>query len=327
MNPFQSLLDQTGVVLLDGALATELERRGADLNDPLWSAKILLEQPELIRQVHYDYFTAGANVATTASYQATFAGFARRGLSPEQAADLMRLSVQLAREARQQFLDDQQVAAARLPDTSKNANRQPPHLFVAASVGPYGAFLADGSEYRGDYGLTVEQLMDFHRPRMAVLAASGADLLACETIPCRAEGEALVRLLAEFPTTKAWLSFSCCDETHVCYGETFAECVALANSSEQIVAVGLNCTAPRWVESLLRSAAGVTSKPLLVYPNSGEQWDADSHCWRPGTGSGDLTGPALRWYEAGARLIGGCCRTTPADIQALAQALRGTIGP
>jgi homocysteine S-methyltransferase len=315
MNPLQPLLDQSGVVILDGALATELERRGADLNDPLWSAKLLLEQPQLIRQVHYDYFAAGANVATTASYQATFEGFARRGLSREQAADLMRLSVQLAVEARQQFLHDEQITH------NLKSKMQNPKFLVAASIGPYGAFLADGSEYRGDYGLTVEQLMDFHRPRLAVLAASGADLLACETIPCLAEGEALVRLLAEFPDAQAWLSFSCCDATHVCHGESFAECVALANRSEQIMAVGLNCTAPRFVEALLKSASGVTQKPLLVYPNSGERWDAANHCWVAGTGVGDLTEAAIRWYVAGARLIGGCCRTTPADIQQIAHRL------
>jgi homocysteine S-methyltransferase len=313
-NPFQPFIDQNGAVVLDGAMATELERRGADLNDSLWSARVLLEAPELIRQVHYDYFVAGANVATTASYQATFAGFARRGLSAAQAADLMRLSVQLAVEAREAYLQN-----TNLDDlTKRNLHLRP---LVAASVGPYGAFLADGSEYRGDYGLSVEELMDFHRPRMAVLAASGADLLACETIPSLAEGEALVRLLEEFPEMPAWLSFSCCDEAHICHGERFVDAVALANRSEQVMAVGLNCTAPRFVEPLLRLAAGVTDKPLLVYPNSGERWDAASHCWVSGSGVTEFGEPARRWYAAGARLIGGCCRTTPEDIRKIAQAL------
>jgi homocysteine S-methyltransferase len=323
-NPLQPFLDQNGFVILDGALATELERRGADLDDPLWSAKVLLETPALIQQVHYDYFQAGANVATTASYQATFAGFAQRGLKYDQAADLMRLSVQLALAARDQYIEDcrLQIADYPIPANSQFAipNLQPVPL-VAASVGPYGAFLADGSEYRGDYGLPVETLMDFHRPRLAVLAASGADLLACETIPCLAEAEALVRLLAEFPQTGAWLSFSCADEQHVCHGEAFADCVALANQSEQIVAVGVNCTPPRLVESLLRIGAQATHKPLLVYPNSGERWDAVTHCWLPGTGVTEFGVPAQLWYHAGARLIGGCCRTTPADIRAIAAAL------
>lgn len=309
-NPLQSLLQQKRVIILDGALATELERRGADLYDPLWSAKILLEQPDLIRQVHYDYFGAGADVAITASYQASFAGLAARGLREAQAADLMRCSVQLAIDARTQYLADQ----------SPLATGNPP-LLVAASVGPYGAYLHDGSEYRGDYGLSVEELMAWHRSRFAVLAQSGADLLACETIPSLAEGEALIRLLAEFPDVSAWLSFSCCDGDHVCHGERFADCAALANDCPQIAAIGVNCTAPRYVETLLQQAATVTTKPLLVYPNSGEHWDAVTQCWLPGSGVDDFAASAQRWYAAGARLIGGCCRTTPADIAALARLL------
>jgi homocysteine S-methyltransferase len=330
-NPLQPLLDRQGVVVLDGALATELERRGAQLDDPLWSAKVLLEAPEMIRQLHYDYFAAGADVTTTASYQATFAGLARRGLSYDGAADLMRLSVRLAIEAREQFVRGWGVGSrewgigASPPPSLPTPHSLPPtpQLLVAASVGPYGAYLADGSEYRGDYGLTVAELMNFHRPRLAVLAESGADLLACETIPALAEGEALVRLLAEFPDIPAWLSFSCCDEEYVCHGERFADCVALANESAQIVAVGLNCTAPRFVEALLASAAKVSQKPLLAYPNSGERWDATSHCWVAGSGTTDFTQPARRWYAAGARLIGGCCRTGPEDIRAIAQVLKG----
>jgi homocysteine S-methyltransferase len=296
------------VVILDGALATELEQRGADLKDPLWSAKILLEEPALIRQLHEDYFTAGADVAITASYQATFPGLAARGLDAEQSAALMRLSVQLATHARTDYCTHH----------ADDPTAQRP-LLVAASVGPYGAYLHDGSEYRGDYGLTVEELMAWHRPRLAVLATSGADLLACETIPSLAEGEALVRLLAEFPDTAAWLSFSCADGEHVCHGERFVDCVAMAAASPQIVAVGVNCTPPRYIESLLQQATTVTQKPLLTYPNSGEHWDAANQCWLPGSGVADFAAAAQRWHAAGARLIGGCCRTTPADIAALAR--------
>ena len=312
-NPFQPFLEKSGVVVLDGALATELERRGADLNDPLWSAKMLLEAPELIRQVHYDYFVAGADVTISASYQATFAGFAKRGLDAAQAAQLMRLSVHLAQQARAEFWADPAHQVGRV------------RPLVVASIGCYGAFLHDGSEYRGDYGLSVEQLIDFHRPRLAVLADSGADLLACETIPCQAEAEALVQLLADFPATPAWLSFSCCDEAHVCHGERLADCVALANRLEQIVAVGLNCTPPRYVTELLRSVNGVTAKPLLVYPNSGETWQAAGNCWLPTEVTAEFGSLARLWYEAGARLIGGCCRTTPADIQQIRQSLVGVI--
>ncbi|MEZ4864184.1 MAG: homocysteine S-methyltransferase [Caldilineaceae bacterium] len=305
------LLAQSDVVLLDGAMATELERRGADLWDPLWSAKVLLENPDLIRQVHYDYFVAGADVAITATYQASFAGLAARGLDEAQAAKLMQFGVQLALEAREQF----RLQAA--PGTTLSP------LLVAASIGPYGAYLHDGSEYTGDYGLTIEELMAWHRPRLALLAQSGADLLACETIPSLAEATALTHLLQEFPWTPAWLSFSCRDGEHLSHGERLAEGVTLAEQCDQIVAVGVNCTAPRYIEPLLHSVAGLTTKLLLVYPNSGERWDAVHQCWLPGTGATDFALAAQRWYAAGARIIGGCCRTTPADIAALRASLEG----
>lgn len=308
-NPLTPFLADHGVMVLDGALATELERRGADLRDRLWSASLLTEDPDLIRQVHYDYFVAGADVATTASYQATFPGFAAKGLDEAAATRLLRRSVELADDARQAFWADPARRVGRL------------RPLVAASIGPYGAYLADGSEYRGDYGLTVAELIDFHRPRLALLAESAADLLACETIPTLVEAEALVALLAELPATPAWLSFSCGDEAHLWHGEPLAEALALANECPQVVAVGVNCTAPRLIEPLLASVRDLARKPLLVYPNSGEGWDAARRCWLPGTAVGDFGEWARRWRAAGARLIGGCCRTTPDDIRSIARAL------
>jgi len=312
-SPLTPFLSHQGFVVLDGGLATELEHRGAQISDALWSARLLLDAPEMIRQLHYDYFAAGADVAISASYQATFQGFARRGLDHEQAARLMRLSVELAQEARDAFWAVEANRTGRL------------RPLVAASVGCYGAFLANGAEYRGDYGLTQEELMEWHRPRLALLAASGAHLLACETIPCQVEAEALVALLAEFPDTAAWLSFSCRDESHVCHGESFAGCVALAAASPQVVAVGVNCTPPRFVEPLLRSAAHITDKPLLCYPNSGEVWDSPARCWLEGNGVTDFGPPARLWRDAGAQIIGGCCRTGPDDIRSIRASL-GTYG-
>ena len=193
---------------------------------------------------------------------------------------------------------------------------------VAASVGPYGAFLADGSEYRGDYGLSVAELMAWHRPRMAVLAAAGADLFALETIPCLAEVEALAALLAEFPHMPAWLACSCRDGAALSSGEPIAEAARIAEETSQVVAMGVNCTAPRYVEELLAAARRGTTKPLLCYPNSGEAWDATARCWVEGSGVTDFAEPARRWVAAGARLVGGCCRTTPEDIAVIAQVLR-----
>ena len=306
MNPVASILDRYPALVIDGALATELERRGYDLKDELWSAKILLEQPEAIKQLHHDYFKSGADCAITASYQATIQGFVRRGLNEKEALDLIQKSVRLAIAARDEFWAD---------ETNRVGRAKP---FIAASVGPYGAFLADGSEYRGNYGLTENELMDFHRPRMRALIEAGADILACETIPCLVEAQALAKLLREFPDVTAWFSFTARDERHISEGQVFADCVKPLNDHPQIAAIGINCTSPRYVPSLIRQAKKATGKPVLVYPNSGEMYDATKNDWDGQPVYESFGEQAKEWYRAGARLIGGCCRTTPEDIRVIA---------
>lgn len=307
-DPIALWLSRRPRLVLDGALATELERRGADLRDPLWSARVLIEQPALIREVHLDYFRAGADVATTASYQASFEGFARRGLSAEDAAALMRLSVRLAGEARAQAMAE------------RGADDDRPAPLVAASIGPYGAMLADGSEYRGHYALDEAALMAFHQPRLQLLATAGADLLACETLPCLAEARALARLMDGIPGCSGWISFSCRDGEHNSQGERLADCVAALDGFASVAAVGINCTAPQHLASLLIQARSRTRKPLLAYPNAGEVWDAQAKQWLRGDACGQrpFAEMARDWAGAGAQLIGGCCRTTPEDIAALA---------
>jgi len=284
-----------GPLVLDGGMATELERGGADLRDALWSARLLKDDPGSIRRVHEAFFDAGADVAISASYQASFSGFADRGIEAEEAASLMRLSVALAREA----------AAADGSDR-----------LVAASVGPFGATLADGSEYRGDYGLSAGALAMFHRPRFETLLDAEPDLLAIETIPSIVEAEALVTLLEDYPEARAWISFSCRDGACISDGTPFADAVALAASSDRVIAVGVNCTPPGFVPSLLDGAE--VTKPLLAYPNVGSTWDAVSRSWilegeRPNPGASAAT-----WRSAGATIVGGCCGTTPDDIRAIA---------
>ena len=288
-----------GTVVLDGGLATELERAGMDLRDDLWSARALLENPEEILRVHRSYFEAGADVAISASYQASFEGFAARGISRSEGVRLLQLSVSLARDAARDF----------------------PGALVAASVGPYGAMLADGSEYRGRYGLSVRELADFHRPRLETLLEAGPDLLAVETIPSIEEAEAIVAILAEIPDARAWVSFSCRDRTRISDGTAFSQAAALAASSPQVVAVGVNCTPPAFLPSLL-SSAGV-GVPLLAYPNLGSEWDASSKSWRLGIGPRpDLGQEAMGWRASGLTIAGGCCGTTPDDVRAIAAALK-----
>lgn len=313
MNPIASILDRYPALVIDGALATELERRGFDLKDDLWSAKILLEKPEAIKQLHYDYFKAGADCAITASYQATIEGFMKRGLNEQGAIRLIQKSVRLAIEARDEFWANE----------AHRVGRSKP--FVAASIGPYGAYLADGSEYRGNYGLTEKELMDFHRLRMGALIEAGAEMLACETIPSPIEARALIKLLGEFPGVHAWISFSCRDEAHVCEGERLEECIRQVESSPQVVAVGINCTSPKFVPSLIREARKATGKPILVYPNSGESYSAEKNDWNGDPVYESFGEEAKVWYEAGARLIGGCCRTSPEDIQVIAGWARASM--
>ncbi len=293
------------MVILDGALATELERHGANLADPLWSAKCLLESPELIRKVHLDYFRAGAQVATTATYQATFEGFAGRGIEHEGAARLMLEAVSLAREARAEFCADLHSGRA-------------PRPLVAASVGPYGAMRADGSEYRGHYGLSDRQLAEFHRPRLEVLARSGADVLAFETLPCLQEALVLAGLLTEYPGMTAWLCFSCRDGAHNSEGEEIGRCAQALRDYSQIAAIGVNCTAPEHLPELLGRMREHAAQPLVAYPNSGQRYDPGAKRWL-GQAAPAFSEQAAQWVGAGARLIGGCCRTTPADIRALSQ--------
>jgi homocysteine S-methyltransferase len=283
-------------LIADGGLATELEARGHDLSDPLWSARLLVDAPQEITAVHASFFRAGAQIATTAGYQASFDTFAARGIGADETIRLLRRSVALACDARAEV----GVAGA----------------LVAASVGPYGAALADGSEYRGRYGLRVAQLEDWHRPRLEVLADAGADVLALETIPDADEAEALVNVVRSL-SVPAWLSYTI-DGLHTRAGQPLADAFAVAAGVPEIVAVGVNCCAPADVLAAIGPAAE-TGKPVIVYPNSGEHWDAASRAW---VGASQFSPQlAAQWVSAGARVVGGCCRVRPADIADLSAAL------
>jgi len=264
--------------------------------------------------VHLEYFHAGADVATAATYQATFDGFRRHGIEPEAAAQLMQAAVTLAVEAREEFWSS---PANRL------GRRRP---LVAASIGPYGAMLADGSEYRGNYAVGDGELRDFHRSRMRVLADSGADLLGCETFPGLREALIVAGLLEEFPALSAWISFSCRDDRRDCEGDDVGECAEALDRFAQVAAVGVNCSPPRVVAPVLRRMRARTRKPLIAYPNSGERYDAGAKTWH-GHGM-SFAGSAQTWFASGARIIGGCCRTTPDDIRAIRACFGGRLpGP
>ncbi|KAI4955564.1 hypothetical protein J4E91_001425 [Alternaria rosae] len=311
-NPLSAHIAKGSPIILDGALATYLETLGADISGALWSASILLDQPALIKQTHLDYYRAGANVAITASYQASIPGLVKHlGLSEKEARKVVSKSVELAQQARDEYV----------AETNEDVRSK---LFIAGSVGPYGAFLSDGSEYRGDYSIPQDEMKNFHRGRIEALVSAGADILGIETIPSKGETEALLDLLTtEFPSTEAWFGFTLRDGSHISDGTPISEIAALFDDVEQVVALGFNC-----VPDDLGLAALKTLKPLvkrgtlMVYPNSGEQWNAKAREWEGKRTEGSTLDEKTReWNEAGAGLIGGCCRTTPEDIGIMKKAL------
>lgn len=281
--------------LLDGGFSTALEQLGNTLNTSLWSGELLKSHPDQVRAAHQLFADAGAEVLITSSYQITYPGCIALGWSREEVDKAIRDSTELARF---------------------------PGVKVAASVGPYGAFLADGSEYRGNYGLTKEELKDFHRERLTALIATIPDLLAIETIPELTEAAALIELINEIkPDMPFWISFSCKSGTELSSGEKFSDAVALINSARSAVGVGVNCTKPAFITSLLKSAP--SQVPFVVYPNSGREWDADAKVWRGPVNSSFEIEDIQAWRSLGATVIGGCCGVSAADILQLRTLING----
>ncbi|KAJ3599262.1 hypothetical protein NHX12_033225 [Muraenolepis orangiensis] len=305
-----------GALILDGGLATDLEAQGLKLQgDPLWSARLLHSNPQAIRDAHYRFLVSGADVVSTATYQASVNGFVKHlDMSWESAQELMMSGVHLAQEAVQRFVS-----------SNKDTGRGRP--LVAGSVGAFGAFLLDGSEYSGAYAekMSIEELKSWHRPQVGCLVSAGADLVAFETIPSVKEAEALLELLREFPSCRAWLSFSCKDGRSLCDGSLFLEAVRMAHRSSQLVAVGVNCCSPALVKPLLESVSQLRSPalPWVVYPNSGEQWDTLSGWKASGAKVPSVAELSQEWIKQGAAMIGGCCRISPAHIAELRKVLRG----
>ncbi len=310
-SPLTVFLEMQGFVLLDGGLATELEKRGHNLNTKLWSAGLLNSHPDDIGAIHRAYLEAGADCIISATYQATVPGFMEAGLSEKEAKSLIQKAVEIARDAR-----DEYFASCR------NGNRGKTRPLIAASIGPYGAYLADGSEFRGNYSISPQQLRSFHETRWEILADSGADLFACETIPSFAEALVLRDLLQATPDVFAWVSFSCIDGQRISDGTPIRECTALFEECEQVVAVGINCTAPKFIPSLITEARkGTPTRPVVVYPNLGETYDDTKRAWIGASESVNFAKAAIEWFQLGARLLGGCCRTTPNHIAEMRSSL------
>lgn len=297
-------LDLTGIQLLDGGMATELEALGCDISGPLWSAHVLRDQPEKVIAVHRSYLEAGADCILTASYQVSEMGYREIGLAPEAAAHDLRKAVDLAEQARAEYIHGKSR-----------------RILIAASLGPYGAALHNGAEYHGNYDIPFSKLVDFHARRIEAISTTGADLIAFETVPLLEEAQAIVEALQGWPNLGAWISFTSRDEKHAAHGETIAECGRLLDGEPQIVAIGINCTAPHLVLPLLQELRSATAKPLVVYPNSGETWNPATRSWAGHPDPLKFAFLAQQWRAAGADIIGGCCRTGPEHVKAISSAL------
>lgn len=293
----------TNVHVIDGGLATELEKRGARIDGPLWSAHVLEDQPEILRAVHRAYIEAGAQCLATCSYQVSRMGYEEVGLGAARADRALLKSVELAREV-----------VAEFPDR---------RVLVAGSLGPYGAALHNGGEYSGNYTCSHEELVRFHRERIEIFAQAAGpaapDLLAFETFPSLDEALAVGEALEPWPELKAWFSFSCRDEKHVSHGEPVRECAAAVARLPQTVAVGVNCVPPKWVPSLIEEMRAGSDLPVLVYPNSGDGWNAQAGCWMGVTTPEEFGARAAEWFHAGAAIVGGCCRTGPEHVRVVRQ--------
>ncbi|MEM7478006.1 MAG: homocysteine S-methyltransferase [Planctomycetota bacterium] len=286
--------------ILDGGLATELEQRGHNLKDELWSSRLLLDQPEEIVDLHCKFLEAGSDIVTSASYQATIAGFERIGLERKRAAAMIVRSVELAREACQRFEGKIEGRAGE----------------VAAGVGPFGAALADGSEYTGDYSASKRQLYDFHIERWELLVSAQPDWMLCETVPNLQEAEVLCKIAAK-TSIPVWISFCCPDGTKISDGTPIGGLAELI-ASAGVHGIGVNCTSPKYISELVHRIRDVSEDlPIVVYPNSGETFQSETRDWAGEADAGDFATQAEAWYQAGAQIIGGCCRTTPEHIRRL----------
>ena len=287
-------------LLIDGGLSNVLENQGHNLNDKLWSAKLLDSNPEALIAAHTAYIVAGANCITTSSYQACIPGFIEAGFNKIEAKKLLFRSVQLA-----------EIAIENAGVTG---------VIIAASIGPYGAYLADGSEYRGDYDISDEALHSFHKSKISLLNRSKADVLACETIPSFREAQVLSELIRD-AKKPAWVSFSCKDDNHISDGTKIEECAEMLANNPNVFSIGVNCTHPKYISGLIKSLAASSDKKIIVYPNSGEVYNAESKTWL-GTSDPELFNKMVgEWIELGAEIIGGCCRVGPDHIRKISQRL------
>lgn len=305
---FQKILDKEKIMVIDGSMSTALEHLGCNLKDKLWTAKALTTRPDLVKRVHIDYFKAGADCGITCSYQATIPGLMNSGYGLEESENIIKNAVKIFIEARDEWWKAEGEAQGRA------------WPLCLGAVGPYGAYLADGSEYRGNYGISNDELEKFHRRRMELLLEAGADILLIETIPSLNEA-LLAASIAEELGAEYWISFSCKDGKHICEGDMIKTCAEkLSDGHPNLCAIGVNCTSPIYIEELIGELKQATTLPIAVYPNSGEVYNALTKTWHGNPDAKPFAEYAALYMKAGAKAVGGCCTTVASHIESVRDA-------
>ncbi|UQS86266.1 homocysteine S-methyltransferase [Nicoliella spurrieriana] len=304
MSKISQWAQQQPTILIDCALSYGLEQRNIQLNNKLWTASALQSHPDIIKAIHKDYFNAGSNMTVTDTYQGSVPGFIDAGYTKEQAIELIQRSVKLAREAQ---------AEVTVPQTT----------WVAGAIGPYGAFLADGSEYVGNYGISEAELIKFHQDRLQTLVEAGVDLLAFETIPDFTELKAIKQLLSQYPGIDAFVSCSIKDAHHISDGTDLLEVQALLETIPNVIAYGFNCNHPEFTVpglTYLHDHQTNANQSLIVFPNSGAHYDPSTKEWSQATAF-SFGKAAKEWQAAHAKWIGGCCEVSVQDERDMRDAL------
>ena len=310
------ILTRNKIMVIDGSMSTALENLGAEHKNDLWTAQTLVDNPDLIKKVHINYFRAGADCGITCSYQATIPGLVKHGFTESQAEEIITRSVKIFQEAREQWWNNEGKAAGRV------------YPLCLGSVGPYGAYLADGSEYTGNYKIDDKNLRKFHRRRIELLNEAGSDLLLFETQPSLKE-VLIEASIAEELGANYWISFSCADGKKINDGTKILDCareLSDKNLYPHLKMLGVNCTKPEYIVSLIRELKQVTDLPIGVYPNSGEIYDPNTKTWTHSENAKDFGAYALSYMEAGASAVGGCCTTVEKHIEQVFEARKKFLG-
>lgn len=309
MNLLKKFLEKQNALILDGALGTQMQNHGFNINDSLWSAKFLDENPDAIKLVHKEYLEAGADCIISSSYQASLEGFLEKGFNEEKATHLISSSIKIAKDTRDEFWE-----------SYKNSDRLKP--LIAASIGPYGAYLANGAEYSGNYEISEEKLSSFHEKRLDTIMQMHPDIIACETIPLFSEVKILSKLLEKYEHTTSWICLSAKNENLTNAGDNIEEVISWLNTQKHIDAIGINCTAPQYISALIKKIKRISDKLIVIYPNGGSAYNPISKIWESSlTDPEEFAKMAFLWNSLGADIIGGCCETTPKEIKKIREYL------